>query len=133
MGAINHIRQLVRAVLDVAQDRQCVIDSLPIPVVPFHYDGFTANPAGPASAATTMLHRTQANRPPSIMLAEDRATTAPLSQLVTLSSLWVARSIPRTPLCGAILLLRGALIESSVSPPLHERLCAPLLVLACVS
>lgn len=36
MGAINHIRQLVLKVLDVAQDRQCVIDSLPIEVVQFH-------------------------------------------------------------------------------------------------
>jgi len=35
-GAINHIRQLVLAVLDVAQDKQCVIDSLPIEVVQFH-------------------------------------------------------------------------------------------------
>ena len=36
MGAINHIRQMVLAVLDVAQDKQCVIDSLPIPIVQFH-------------------------------------------------------------------------------------------------
>ncbi|MDQ2997383.1 MAG: IS982 family transposase [Chloroflexota bacterium] len=35
-GAINHIRQMVLAVLDVAQDHQCVIDSLPIEVVQFH-------------------------------------------------------------------------------------------------
>jgi hypothetical protein len=35
-GAINHIRRMVLAVLDVAQDRQCVIDSLPIEVVQFH-------------------------------------------------------------------------------------------------
>lgn len=36
MGAINHIRQMVVRVLDVAQDGQCVIDSLPVPVVQFH-------------------------------------------------------------------------------------------------
>lgn len=36
MGALNHIRQMVLHVLDVAQDGQCVIDSLPIPVVQFH-------------------------------------------------------------------------------------------------
>lgn len=35
-GAINHIRQVALTTLDVAQDRQCVIDSLPIPVVQFH-------------------------------------------------------------------------------------------------
>ncbi len=35
-GAINHIRQMVLAVLDLAQDKQCVIDSLPIEVVQFH-------------------------------------------------------------------------------------------------
>jgi len=36
MGAINHIRQIVLQVLDLAQDGQCVIDSLPVPVVQFH-------------------------------------------------------------------------------------------------
>jgi hypothetical protein len=36
MGAIDHLRQMVLRVLDVAQDGQCVIDSLPIPVVQFH-------------------------------------------------------------------------------------------------
>src|SRR5688500_7293980 len=36
MGAINHIRQIVLYVLDLAQDGQCVIDSLPVPVVQFH-------------------------------------------------------------------------------------------------
>lgn len=35
-GAINHIRQMTLAVLDLAQDKQCVIDSLPLPVVQFH-------------------------------------------------------------------------------------------------
>src|SRR6266498_3432984 len=49
--------------------------------------------------------------------------------IVTLSSLWVERSFPQIALRGAILLLRGALIEASVSPHLPERLCAPLLVL----
>lgn len=36
MGAINLIRQVVLQRLDVSQDRQCAIDSLPIPVVQFH-------------------------------------------------------------------------------------------------
>jgi Transposase DDE domain len=36
MAAINHIRQIALSVLDVAEDRQCVIDSLPIGVVQFH-------------------------------------------------------------------------------------------------
>jgi hypothetical protein len=36
MGGINHIRRMMLAVLDVAQDTQCVIDSLPLPVVQFH-------------------------------------------------------------------------------------------------
>jgi len=35
-GAINHIRQMTLAILDLAQDKQCVIDSLPLPVVQFH-------------------------------------------------------------------------------------------------
>jgi hypothetical protein len=34
--ACNHIRQMVLAVLDLAQDKHCVIDSLPIEVVQFH-------------------------------------------------------------------------------------------------
>lgn len=36
MAAIDHIRRVTLAVLDVAQDKQCVIDSLPIEVVQFH-------------------------------------------------------------------------------------------------
>jgi hypothetical protein len=36
IGALNQLRQMVLNVLDVAQDRQCVIDSLPVPVVQFH-------------------------------------------------------------------------------------------------
>jgi len=36
MGAINELRRLVLAALDFAQDRQCVLDSLPIPVIGFH-------------------------------------------------------------------------------------------------
>lgn len=36
MGAIDHIRRITLAVLDVAQDKHCVIDSLPIEVVKFH-------------------------------------------------------------------------------------------------
>jgi hypothetical protein len=34
--ALNRLRQLVLRLLDVAQERQCVIDSLPLPVVQFH-------------------------------------------------------------------------------------------------
>lgn len=36
MSMTNLIRQTLLAQLDLAQDRQCVIDSLPIPVVQFH-------------------------------------------------------------------------------------------------
>jgi hypothetical protein len=36
MFVTNLIRRLIVAQLDVAQDQQCVIDSLPIPVVQFH-------------------------------------------------------------------------------------------------
>lgn len=36
MQAINLLRQMILQVLDVAQERQCVIDSLPVPVVQFH-------------------------------------------------------------------------------------------------
>ncbi len=36
MHAINGVRQLVLHLLDVAQDRYCTIDSLPLPVVQFH-------------------------------------------------------------------------------------------------
>ena len=36
MPAFNLIRRIVLRWLDVAQDRQCLIDSLPIPVVQFH-------------------------------------------------------------------------------------------------
>jgi hypothetical protein len=35
-GAINQLRRLLLALLDFAQDRQCVLDSLPIPVIRFH-------------------------------------------------------------------------------------------------
>ncbi len=34
--ALNALRRLVLAALDVAQDRQCAIDSLPVPVLQFH-------------------------------------------------------------------------------------------------
>ena len=36
MRAFNLIRHVVLSWLDVAQDRQCLIDSLPVPVVQFH-------------------------------------------------------------------------------------------------
>jgi hypothetical protein len=35
-GAINELRRLLLGVLDLAQDRQVVLDSLPVPVVNFH-------------------------------------------------------------------------------------------------
>ena len=35
-GAINELRRLLLALLDLAQDRRCVLDSLPIPVIAFH-------------------------------------------------------------------------------------------------
>jgi hypothetical protein len=35
-GAINLVRQIVLRSLDLAEDNQCVIDSLPIPVIGFH-------------------------------------------------------------------------------------------------
>jgi hypothetical protein len=44
--AINAIRRATLAVLDVAQDRQCAIDSLPLPVMQFHLV-----PGAPAAAA----------------------------------------------------------------------------------
>lgn len=36
MQVINLIRQIILRSLDLSQDRQCIIDSLPIPVVQFH-------------------------------------------------------------------------------------------------
>jgi hypothetical protein len=36
MPAINLLRQAVVHLLDVAQDRQCRIDRVPVPVVQFH-------------------------------------------------------------------------------------------------
>lgn len=35
-GAINQLRRLLLTMLDFALDRQCVLDSLPIPVIRFH-------------------------------------------------------------------------------------------------
>lgn len=35
-GAINQLRRVLLATLDLAADRHCVIDSLPIPVIRFH-------------------------------------------------------------------------------------------------
>jgi Transposase DDE domain len=35
-GAINQLRRLLLAALDLAADRQCALDSLPIPVIRFH-------------------------------------------------------------------------------------------------
>lgn len=45
MGAVNALRQQVLARLDLAADRQCAIDSLPIPVLGFHL--VPASPATP--------------------------------------------------------------------------------------
>ena len=36
MYAINDLRRVALALLDLAQDRQCAIDSLPVPVMRFH-------------------------------------------------------------------------------------------------
>lgn len=36
MGAFNLVRHIVLQLLDLAQDRQCVLDCLPVPVVQFH-------------------------------------------------------------------------------------------------
>jgi hypothetical protein len=36
--AINDLRRVALSVLDLAQDRQAVIDSLPVPVLQFHLD-----------------------------------------------------------------------------------------------
>lgn len=44
--ALNAIRQAVLAVLDVAHDRQCAIDSLPVPVLAFHLVPSAAGPGG---------------------------------------------------------------------------------------
>lgn len=35
-GPLNHLRRLILGVLDLAADRQCVLDSLPVPVMGFH-------------------------------------------------------------------------------------------------
>jgi hypothetical protein len=35
-GAINELRRLILGLLDLAADRQCVLDALPIPVIRFH-------------------------------------------------------------------------------------------------
>ncbi len=44
--ALNAIRQAVLAVLDVAQDRHCAIDSLPVPVLQFHLVPSAAGTSG---------------------------------------------------------------------------------------
>ena len=36
MAAINLLRRVLLAQVELAQDQQCVIDSLPVPVVQFH-------------------------------------------------------------------------------------------------
>jgi hypothetical protein len=42
MQAFNLIRRVILQCLDVAQDRQCIIDSLPLPVVQFHLVPFAS-------------------------------------------------------------------------------------------
>jgi hypothetical protein len=44
--ALNDIRRLILTLLDLAADRQCAIDSLPVPVIQFHLV-----PSSPTSAA----------------------------------------------------------------------------------
>ncbi len=36
MQATNLIRQVILCNMDISQDRQCLIDSLPVPVIQFH-------------------------------------------------------------------------------------------------
>jgi DDE family transposase len=50
LHAINAIRQGLLAILDLAEDRQCAIDSLPVPVLQFHLV------PGAAGAATWRSH-----------------------------------------------------------------------------
>ena len=46
-AVVNLIRQSLLKILDLAQDRQCIIDSLPVPVVQFHLvPGTMASSAG---------------------------------------------------------------------------------------
>lgn len=45
--ALNAVRRMILSLLDLAADRQCAIDSLPIPVIQFHLV-----PSSPTSAAT---------------------------------------------------------------------------------
>jgi hypothetical protein len=45
--ALNDVRRLILRLLDLAQDRHCVIDSLPVPVIQFHLV-----PSSPAAAVT---------------------------------------------------------------------------------
>ncbi len=53
LQAINAIRQGLLAVLDLAQDRQCAIDSLPVPVLGFHLVPGAASKAAWQSAGAT--------------------------------------------------------------------------------
>ncbi len=53
MHAINELRRRVLARLDLAQDRQCVIDSVPVPVLQFHLvPGSPATQAWQAAGAS---------------------------------------------------------------------------------
>lgn len=51
MFAINLIRRAILAWLDLADDRQCVIDSLPVPVVQFHRAWFASSDWAEVGAA----------------------------------------------------------------------------------
>jgi hypothetical protein len=46
-GAVNAVRQRILALLDLAADRQCAIDTLPVPVMQFHLV-----PSAPTAVAT---------------------------------------------------------------------------------
>jgi len=57
MPVFNLIRQIILSYLDLAQDRQCLIDSLPVPVVQFHW--------APASKGDWMAHGAAYGKVPS--------------------------------------------------------------------
>jgi hypothetical protein len=57
MPVFNLIRQIILSYLDLAQDRQCLIDSLPVPVVQFHL--------APASKGDWMAHGAAYGKVPS--------------------------------------------------------------------
>lgn len=61
MFAINLVRKAVQGLLDLADDRQCVIDSLPVPVVQFHRAWFASGDwtrAGASYGHVSSKHQT---------------------------------------------------------------------------